>query len=258
MGIYLDLLMLLNFAINYCLLTATARITGAHTALWRLGAGAVLGAIYATLTVLPGFSFLGKNLWRAVFLGLMAAVAFGFERGTLRKGAILLGLSFLLGGVAFGLQLRGFWSLILAGGSLVVLGYLFWGKAMGHAGELVPVRITLGEREVKLTALRDSGNTLKDPFTGEAVLVVQGSSAKVLLGSIDLKSPADAVAAWKGKGKPRLLPYHALGGKGMLFAVRCDGVCIGGRSAGTLVAFSPEELSVTGEYQALAGGGAYG
>ncbi len=258
MGIYLDVLILLNFAINLCLLTATARITGAHTPFWRLGAGAALGAVYAAMSVLPGFYFLGKNLWRGVFLGLMAAVAFGFEKGVIRKGMVLLGFSFLLGGIALGLQLKGFLSLLLAGGGVVLAGFLFWGKALGHAGELVPVCVRLGEREVRLTALRDSGNTLKDPFTGESVLVVQGSSAKELLGSIDLKSPGTAVAGWKGAGKPRLLPYHALGGKGVLFALRCDGVSIGGKAAGTLVAFSPEELSTTGEYQALAGGGAYG
>ncbi len=258
MEIYVDLLILLNLALNFCLLSATARITGAHTPLWRLGLGAALGAAYATFTVLPGLSFLGGNLWRTVFLGLMAGVSFGFQKGTVRKAVILLGLSFLLGGIAFALQLKGFWQLLLAGGCLAALGYVFWGRAMGHAGELVPVKIRLGTQELGLTALRDSGNSLKDPFTGESVLVVQGSAAQKLLGEVDLRSPAEAVATWKGAGKPRLLPYHTLGGKGMLFALRCDGVRIGGRAAGTLVAFSPEELSTTGAYEALTGGGAYG
>lgn len=258
MEVYLDLLILLNLALNFCLLSATARITGAHCPAWRLGLGAALGAIYASCTVFPGLSFLGGNLWRAVFLGLMAIASFGLQKGTFRKTVILLGLSFLLGGIAFAFQLKGFWQLLLAGGGLAVLGYLFWGKAMNHAGELVPVKIRLGEKELGLTALRDSGNSLKDPFTGEPVLVVQASAAKGLLGAVDLKSPAEAVAAWKGAGKPRLLPYHSLGGKGLLFALRCDGVRIGGKASGTLVAFSPEELSTTGAYEALTGGGTYG
>ena len=38
MKVYLDLVVLLNFAVNYGLLRATARLTGARLAPWRLGA----------------------------------------------------------------------------------------------------------------------------------------------------------------------------------------------------------------------------
>ena len=80
MKVYLDLVVLLNFAVNYGLLRATARLTGARLAPWRLGAGAAVGALYAGACVLPGLGFLAGNLWRVVFLGLMVAAAFGLGR----------------------------------------------------------------------------------------------------------------------------------------------------------------------------------
>ena len=52
MKVYLDLVVLLNFAVNYGLLRATARLTGARLAPWRLGAGAAVGALYAGACVL--------------------------------------------------------------------------------------------------------------------------------------------------------------------------------------------------------------
>lgn len=258
MTVYLDVLIALNLAVNYTLLTGVCRLTGAVVNRWRLFAGAVLGAGYAALTVVPGLGFLGGNLWRAVFLGLMTVAAFGVNRGAVTRGALLLGFSFALGGMVQALGLWGFWPVI--GGAVALMlgcGLLFRG-AMQHAGQLVPVTIALGDKQLKLTALRDSGNTLRDPFSGEPVMVVGEKSAKALLGQVDLRNPAEVMAQWSESKPCRLIPYHALSGSGLLLAVRCDRVTVGGRKAGNLVAFSPETLSGADTYQALTGGGAYG
>ena len=111
---------------------------------------------------------------------------------------------------------------------------------------------------LELTALRDSGNSLTDPFTGEPVLVAQYDAVKKLL-PCALPRPADPAAPMtrlqaQGVGC-RLIPYHALGSSGMLLAVRCDRVTVGGKAAGSLVAIAPDRLGST--YQALTGGGQY-
>ena len=98
MKVYLDLVVLLNFAVNYGLLRMTAQLTGARAGPWRLGAGAAVGALYAGACVLPGLGFLAGNLWRVVFLGLMVAAGFGLGREdgqelTQKEVADLLGIS---------------------------------------------------------------------------------------------------------------------------------------------------------------------
>lgn len=107
----------------------------------------------------------------------------------------------------------------------------------GHAGQLVPVSIALGSKRVQLTALRDSGNTLSDPFSGQGVLVAQYDTAERLLPICrdQLRDPGKALEALHAQApavKCRLIPYRAVGAGGLLLAVQCDQVTIGGKPAG--------------------------
>ena len=124
------------------------------------------------------------------------------------------------------------------------------------------VRIRLGDREVTLTALRDTGNSLRDPITGQRVLVAQWDAAEKLLpvaqAREELESPADAMERLREIAPQlrfRLIPYRTVGSSaGLMLAVRCDQVTAGGQELGKLVAFSPVTFSENGTYQALAGG----
>lgn len=260
MKVYLDLVLLLNFAMNYSLLRAAALLTGARMKTWRVTMGAALGAAYGGLCLVRGFGFLGGNLWRAVVLGLMAACAFGLNRNLLRQAGILLLLSFALGGAAMALQLRSLPGLLALGLGLMAACRLLLRGGLRHAGQLVPATVTLGGEHLELAALRDSGNTLRDPFTGQPVLLVQGRSAGAILGGLDLRDPAGALAELH-RTRPelvaRLIPYRAIGGPGLLLALRCDRVTVAGREQGRFVAFTPERFSGADEYQALTGGGLY-
>ena len=70
-------------------------------------------------------------------------------------------------------------------------------------------------------------------------------------------SALEALHAQAPAVKCRLIPYRAVGAGGLLLAVQCDQVTIGGKPAGPLVAFAPDRLSAAGEYEALTGGGQY-
>lgn len=252
MTVYPDVMILLNLAVNYCLLSAANLLTGLGAGKGRLFLGALVGGLYAGATLLPFLEFLGGNLWRVIFLGLMVLTAFGFHKGTPLGALVVVGLSFLLGGVALALKIRGFWSLVVVAAGSMGLTTAFCRKRLGHAGQLVPVTVTLGDKQVRLTALHDTGNTLRDPFTGEPVLVAQETAARELLGPVDLSDPAPILTRWQGKA--RLIPYRVLGGQGVLLTLRCDRVTIGGKQGSTLVAFARGSLSPAGTYDALTGG----
>lgn len=255
MTVYLDMVFFLNFLLNLLLLLGAAGATDTPAPLARLCAGAGLGAVYAVMTYLPGLSFLGNFLWRCVFLGLMLAAAFGPGRNALRPGVVFVGLSFALGGCMAHVPGPSFFLLL----AVAAVSCLLCGLLPGNGRSLVPVRIVAGEKQLRLTALKDTGNTLRDPISGERVLVVQWSEGKRLLpGGISADTPVDALAKLRRVApqvKPRLLPYRAVGQEqGLLLAVRCDKVTIGGKAAGTLVAFTNTVLSENGQFQALAGG----
>ena len=122
--------------------------------------------------------------------------------------------------------------------------------------EYVPVTLSYQGRTASFTALRDTGNTLHDPITGEPVLVVSGQIGEALTGLTqrELASPLETLAARPLPGL-RLIPYHAVGNPGgLLLAMRFPGAMVGKKQQNVLVAFAAEGLGHTGMYQALTGG----
>ena len=118
----------------------------------------------------------------------------------------------------------------------------------------IPVVLSYGTKQLHLTALQDTGNTLRDPITGRQVLVVGADAAGELTGLTreQLRQPVEFVDALPGL---RLIPYRSVGSEGnFLLAMRLQNVKIGSWQGSSLVAFAPEGLSSEGAYQALTGG----
>ena len=200
------------------------------------------------------FSFLGGILWRVVSLALMGWIAFGSNISALRRCALFVLLSMALGGIAMMLSQGGFASILL--GCLGILLICFIGFGGRVVAKYVPVELKYTDQTVRITALVDTGNTLRDPITGCPVLVVGAQVAGQLLGLTkeQLQSPPDALRGMKIPGL-RLIPFHTVGKEnGMLLAMRMKGVRIGSWRGDPIVAFAPEGLGNNDAYQALTGG----
>ena len=254
MAVYLDLLIVLNFLVDLLLIMAANRLSGYSTGWKRAIPGAALGGFYAGACVLPGFSFLSSTLWRIVSMILMSILSFGLHQSSLRRGVLFLLLSMALGGIALGLESGGFWALVLSAGMLCMMCVLgFRGKAGQQ--RYLPVTICLGEKSVALTALVDTGNTLRDPISGWPVLVVDSRVADKLLGlsQAQIASPLQTLTSGIRPGL-RLIPYSAVGQPtGLLLGTKVDHVKLDGREVEYMVAFAPQMLG-HGQYQALTGG----
>lgn len=247
--------MALNFLVDFLLILGTNRLSGFPPGYKRAAASAALGSGYAAVCMLPGFHFLGNILWRLVFLALMAMVAFGMERSALNRGAVFVLLSMSLGGIASAADMLDF-------GALCLCAVLLWLLCrMGFRGQLgkreyVPVELNWQGRTVSLIALKDTGNTLRDPLTGESVLVCGADVGEELLNIP--RSSFSAAAATVASGLIpglRLVPYHAVGQSGgMMLALRLKGVKIGDQISNPLVAFAPQEIAKGEVYRMLAGG----
>ena len=113
-----------------------------------------------------------------------------------------------------------------------------------------------GEKRLRLLALRDTGNTLKDPVTGKGILVADAQSAETLLGltKAQLSDPVGTVESGILPGL-RLIPYHTIDrSQGMMLGLWVKEARVGRQRGGVLVALAPEELSQDGSVQALTGG----
>ena len=216
---------------------------------------AALGGLYSGACLLRGFAFLGNLHWRLVSLGGMAGIAFGWNRSTLKRCGVFVLLSMALGGVALAMGRSNFMGLVFSAGGMWLLCRVAFGERVGQR-EYVPVQLSYGGNTASLIALRDSGNTLRDPITGEPVLVIDGSIAQKLTGLTweQLRKPMDTLSYAPLPGL-RLVPYQAVGQEnGMLLAMRFENVKIGSRCQRAIVAFAPEGLGREQMYQGLTGG----
>ncbi len=255
MQVYLDLVILLNFLVDLLLLLGTNRLSGCPPGGKRAVLGAAFGAAYSGACLLPGLSFLGNTLWRAVSLGLMSVIAFGTDRSAGKRCGVFILLSMALGGIALSFGKGGFGMLAASAVGVWLLCRLGFGGRIGGR-EFVSLEICHGERKVALTALRDSGNTLRDPITGEQVLVIDAQAAQELTG-LDpgqLAKPLETVSRTP-ELKLRLIPYRAVGQPGgMLLGMRFLDVKVGNRRGPALVAFAPDGIGKGDGYRALTGG----
>ena len=282
MSIYIDTLFLLNAVIDYLLLLCSARLAGEPLARLRFGLGALLGGGYAVALFLPGMGFLYHPLCRLAVAVLMVLIAFSKSRRLLRQTLIFFALACGFGGGILGASLLGgktltfgsgvFYSaidvklvLVSAACCYGVLSVVFrhWGRHSISRGELEPVKLCFCDKELNLTALIDTGNTLSDPITGQSVLVAEGEYLSPLFppgaapGRQEVADPTGALERLNERwpGRFRLLPYRAVGTeRGLLLAVRMDWVELGGQTQmDALVALSPNPVSDGGSYQVLAG-----
>ena len=259
MVVYLDRVFLLNLLLDYLLLLAAAQLSGRTLHRLRLLACADGGGAYAVLTFLPGCGFLRTPLCQLAVGSIIALCAYG---GRGRPALLFLLLSGGLAGFVLALGLwagsptgllgrvyRGevSWPLLLGAalGFYVLLRLLLGQGARHGGGELLKITISVCGRKQTVTALHDTGNTLRDPVSGRPALVLERNAAEELA---RLHRQGAAVTF-------SLLPFRSVGTPaGLLLAARSDYIEINGRRyPRTPVALSEHPVSDGGGYHALWG-----
>lgn len=255
MLVYVDLVMILNIAVDFLLLLGTNRLCGYRSEFVRCLLAACLGGGYAALCLISGFAFLSATSWRILFLALMSLCAFGISRSTFRRSLVFVFLSMTLGGIAMGLGRGGFVSLILSAGVLALLCYLGFREGMGTQ-TFVSVCLTYHGKSSCFTALKDTGNTLKDPVSGSQVIVADPGLAREILGLTlaQLSDPISTMKLGMIQGL-RLIPYRGVGQPGGLLLGFCPHeLTVNGKKENFVVAFAPTEFAKGKQYRALTGG----
>ncbi|MGI9951137.1 sigma-E processing peptidase SpoIIGA [Moorellaceae bacterium AZ2] len=260
--IYLDIVLLINLLMDYVILWATARLSQTATSIWRLLGGAAWGALYS-LTIFypagePWLWFTAKILVSLLML-FLAFYPVSWQKFLQAVGYFYL-VSFVMGGAVLGaLYLAdSFTAPALAGGGIVIgnLPYGWLAMAVGAALFLVywgslfikrnfwqsllrlPVVIGFNGKRLALKALVDTGNNLRDPFTGRPVIVAEYGALRPLLPpelqwelpvpkEPELEKLVASLAGTPWAARIRVIPFHSLG-----------------REHGLLLGFKPDEVIV--------------
>ena len=275
--VYGDLFWLLNFGLNYLLLYLTGILSESRAHWFRLLLASGLGATYSLALLYPSGSFLLSASLIGLFSLIMLAVAFrpGSVAVLLRQAAWFYGLAFIAAGASMALG----WQMAGPGGGFSSPALIGGAVAMSVLATTVAVRLRRGQpargvvllkigvngQVCRLEALVDTGNRLKDPFTGWPVVVAETDALAGLLPGHLLEAardplntgPLDEESGSEWKRRLRLIPYSSLGkSDGVLFAVRPDWLSIGeGMDKQEIrqvaVALSPSPLTEDGSYRAL-------
>ncbi|MDK2820687.1 MAG: hypothetical protein PWP31_652 [Clostridia bacterium] len=260
--VYLDIIFLINLALDYLILWTTAKLGQLYTSFWRLFFGSAVGALYSLSILSPSKHFMLLMAVKIIFSVLMVFISFYplnvrrflqvlayFYLTAFVMGGAMLGAIFL-GGGEFEIPVMGtaltFVSNIsykwLLAAIIAALVMAYWGTAWikknfwQHILRLPIVINFAGQRRV-VKALVDTGNSLRDPLSQKPVIIVEYSALKEILPSEiikeytndepDLNSLVNSLTTTPWASRLHLIPYQSLGqSQGLLLGLRPDEVVV--------------------------------
>ncbi|MGI6631949.1 MAG: sigma-E processing peptidase SpoIIGA [Bacillota bacterium] len=283
--VYIDVLFLTNFVVNYLILLAAGRLAGRHVLRWRLALAAVAGAAYAASALVIPLTAAYSLPARLAFGFFMVALSYPEARGAalvtvtvsfflcsaITAGTALAlqaySVRFLTAGSMFSPEPLVQWWVIAA--SLVILSAFpvlarLGGYRAGKPLPLMALELEVGGKKLGLTGLVDTGNNLRDPVSGLPVIVIDWEALQsVMPGEVFafFLSTWDSVPASLPETpigrRLRLIPYESLSGKkGVLPGFRPDWLALVEKDGvkvfkNAIVCASGERLCPSGLYQAL-------
>jgi len=209
--LYIDAFFLLNFFMDTLLLFLIRKILKCTASHLRLLLGGAFGAAGACIvTIVPGIP-----VWLRLFAGYgifsicMILVSFrGMHFGAACRAAIYLyGLAFLMGGAMEFLAAQvpffrrygmGIVGICTAGMVIYAVICFVCDKWKRTENCLLPVRILWQDREARVQALVDTGNSLYEPVSGKPVSIVE-------------KAVLDGIFTDRRPDIFRAIPFHSIG-----------------------------------------------
>ena len=260
MTVYLDIVLLENLCMNYIILFATGYIMKLKMKQLRLVLSAMLGGIYAVIAyikILPIYSSFAMKILLSV---LMVHIAYNSKniKNLLKQLVVFYLTSFAFGGAAFALLYfvrpqdilirNGVYvgtypiKIALLGGIVgFIITYIAFKvvKTKLHKKDIIyNIEIHIKEKTLKLKAMLDTGNMLKDPISGMPVIVVAKQELysilpKKLLDNIDKLIGGEAenlleqVEEKEIFTRFRMIPFSSVGKQnGIMLGFKSDQVVI--------------------------------
>jgi len=246
--VYADILFLINFSMDFLCFYITAKLL--HRKLPKLRAllSSIFGGVYSVVILFAGFSpplelVVDIFAWFIMCVTVFASKKLSFAKLML-SSLTYVGVSVALGGIMTAsfnmINLLGFkadalrdsgdgmpvWLFALlaaVSGAATLMGGNFFRKK--QAERTADIEITYGGKTVKLTALCDSGNLVRDPISGKSVVVADIFPLASALPDEIIRAVKRRDASALAKLSPdtaknlRFVPSRTATGFGMLYAL---------------------------------------
>ncbi|MEF9942191.1 MAG: sigma-E processing peptidase SpoIIGA [Lachnospiraceae bacterium] len=250
--LYIDVLFLVNFTMDYLLLLITRRALSCSATHGSVCMGAMVGSMATCIVVaLPiTYAFIKFILFHVVVNTLMIKIGLKIKDiRELFKAYIMLYCSgFLLGGVFEHLQ-----QYVRVGSLFVVLAISSYYVVRGIWNFFIcihrvnryqcKVQLYFNEHSFQVTAIIDTGNSLEDPLTNRPVCIIDKHTARQLISEAELDSM-------------RCIHYHTIGKtQGELPVFQLNKMCVVKEQEywvyEPVIGVCEESISTTEEYQMI-------
>lgn len=277
MTVYVDVVILVNFILNYIILNCVMKLSGAKGRKKGIAISSTVGGLYSVFMFEKSFEPFYSPFVRFVFTILMIIIAFKINGNILKLVFYFYITAFAFSGlISFVANLNGvvimkngmyyvensIWIIILAG----VAGFFVIRYVMMHMkknriryGEKTLITVCIEGKNAEIRGMLDTGNSLLDPITLYPVIVVEYDSIKSIL--------PDEIKEFMKEGNDlncninrrylnriRLIPCNAVGHSEILKGFRPDYVKFEDkeeRVEDVIVAVIYRKLSANDEFNAI-------
>ncbi len=232
MTVYADILILINFLIDYFLLRATDILLKCGAKPLKMILSALLGGVFSLYIFFPKTNALLDSFIKLSVCFVLSFICFGFKNISffIRTATCFSLLNFAFGGLVFAAcslfsPKNAFFKnsvvyfnispFVLIVSSvifyfIIALVKILFGKKL-EKSERCTVVINLGKKSVTLKGIIDSGNALTDLFGKSAVLIIDSLSAKKIFTEGEIL-----------KSRYRIIPVKTVSGQSVLTGYRLD------------------------------------
>lgn len=223
--IYIDVFFCVNLVMDFLILKLVSLYIKPQTTYIRCILGAILGSAFGVLSLLISYE---NIIWHMLFSYIFIAVAMvvgtfglGTRRELIKRCIVLYVVTIFLGGLInllysytyMGVFLQNlFWGLRNTTNILWMIGATFFtyiclkalvriAKRNSKTNMLVAVKLVHKGKERLLTGLIDTGNSLREPYTGKPVHIVCEEAISSLLESQDLHTERFKLVPFTSVGK---------------------------------------------------------
>lgn len=257
MTVYLDVILIENICMNYIILLATGLILKSKISYLRILLSSLLGSIYAVCSYITKLEIYSTIIMKVILSIAMIYLAFNSKniKQMLKQLIIFYLTSFAFGGCAFALLYfikpqnilikNGVYigtypiKIAILGGIIgfviINLSFKIIKGRINKKSMFCDIEIYLNNKVSNVHALVDTGNLLKEPITGNSVIVVEKEKLYGLISNEILNNVEEIMYENKSLenldnefiSKLRLIPFSSLGApNGMLIGIKVDKVKI--------------------------------
>lgn len=260
MYIVVEYLLIENFIINFFIFYLTKILVRSDVKIKKIAIGSALSSLYSLAFFFEETMFLTRPFFKLLLSILFIRIIFDYvnPKVFIKELLAFYVVSFIFAGATLGafyssMDIGELWNMkldklngfpvkyLIIGVIISIIGgktvFCFFNQRVIRENYIADLTISIDDKEIKIKALLDTGNSLISPFTKKKVIVVEYEKLKGLLPPLvkelleaneenDYKGAEELLRELQEEIIIEMIPFNSVGNSGILFGVVPDYIVI--------------------------------